>query len=95
MRERGKESGKSEGPPGMGGIVLAISPHAKASRLAHGLLGRENLAKRQRQGKQMTEEPQEGLTGAPFHRVTDWHAIDWESANHTVRRLQARIVARP
>jgi RNA-directed DNA polymerase len=30
--------------------------------------------------------------GASFHRVTDWHAIDWESANHTVRRLQARIV---
>ncbi len=40
----------------------------------------------------MTEEPQEGSTGAPFHGVTDWHAIDWESANHTVRRLQARIV---
>jgi RNA-directed DNA polymerase len=30
--------------------------------------------------------------GASFHKVTDWHAIDWESANHTVRRLQARIV---
>src|SRR5256714_7898192 len=40
----------------------------------------------------MTEEPQEGSTGAPFHGVTDWHAIDWKSANHTVRRLQARIV---
>jgi RNA-directed DNA polymerase len=33
--------------------------------------------------------------GASFHGVTDWHAIDWESANHNVRRLQARIVARP
>ena len=43
----------------------------------------------------MTEEPQEGSTGAPFHGVTDWHAIDWKSANHNVRRLQARIVARP
>ena len=30
--------------------------------------------------------------GASFHGVTDWHAIDWESANHNVRRLQARIV---
>ena len=40
----------------------------------------------------MTEEPQEGSTGAPFHGVTDWHAIDWKSANHIVRRLQARIV---
>jgi len=43
-------------------------------------------------GKQMTEDPQEGSTGAPFHAVTDWHAIDWKSANHNVRRLQARIV---
>ena len=41
-------------------------------------------------GKQMTEE--QVSTGAPFHGVTDWHAIDWESANHHVRRLQARIV---
>ncbi len=47
----------------------------------------------------MTVEPPtaEGLsavdtTGASSHRVTDWHAIDWESANHNVRRLQARIV---
>ncbi len=40
----------------------------------------------------MTEEPQKGSTGAPFHGVTDWHAIDWKSANHNVRRLQARIV---
>src|SRR5450759_167611 len=30
--------------------------------------------------------------GASFHGVTDWHAIDWESANHNVRRLQASIV---
>src|SRR5881227_995149 len=40
----------------------------------------------------MTEEPQEGSTGAPFHGVTDWHAIDWHKVNHNVRRLQARIV---
>jgi RNA-directed DNA polymerase len=40
----------------------------------------------------MTEELQEGSTGAPFHEVTDWHAIDWQSAHHNVRRLQARIV---
>src|SRR5438270_9567144 len=30
--------------------------------------------------------------GASFHAVTDWHAIDWKSAQRTVRRLQARIV---
>jgi RNA-directed DNA polymerase len=40
----------------------------------------------------MTEEPQEGSTGAPLHGVTDWHAIDWKSAHRNVRRLQARIV---
>jgi hypothetical protein len=48
-----------------------------------------------KRGKQMTEEPQGGSTGAPFHGVTDWHAIDWKSAHRNVRRLQARIVARP
>ena len=42
-------------------------------------------------GKQMTEELQEVSTGAPFQGVTDWHAIDWQSANHNVRRLQTRI----
>jgi hypothetical protein len=40
----------------------------------------------------MTEDPHKGATGAPFHAVTDWHAIDWKAANHHVRRLQARIV---
>jgi RNA-directed DNA polymerase len=35
---------------------------------------------------------EEVTTGAPFHGVTDWHAIDWKVANHNVRRLQARIV---
>jgi RNA-directed DNA polymerase len=57
------------------------------------------LTKRPQEEKQMTVEPPtaENLsavdaTGASFHGVTDWHAIDWESANHTVRRLQARIV---
>src|SRR5436305_759853 len=40
----------------------------------------------------MTEELQESSTGAPFHGVTDWHDIDWKSANHNVRRLQTRIV---
>ena len=36
--------------------------------------------------------PDVDAAGASFHEVTDWHAIDWESANHHVRRLQARIV---
>ena len=40
--------------------------------------------------EKLSEE--EVATGAPFHGVTNWHDIDWESANHNVRRLQARIV---
>src|SRR5579859_6088764 len=52
----------------------------------------EKLDQTAQKGKQMTEEPQEVSTGAPFHAVTDWHAIDWQSTNHNVRRLQARIV---
>ena len=54
---------------------------------------------RPKEEKQMTVEPPtaENLsavdaTGASFHGVTDWHAIDWKSANHNVCRLQARIV---
>src|SRR5256885_2053734 len=39
----------------------------------------------------MTEE-RKVSTGAPFDGVTDWHAIDWKSANDNVRRLQTRIV---
>jgi len=36
--------------------------------------------------------PDGDATGTSFHGVTDWHAIDWQNVNHTVRRLQARIV---
>jgi len=57
------------------------------------------LTKRPQEEKQMTVAPPTAedisgvdATGASFHGVTDWHAIDWESANHTVRRLQARSV---
>jgi RNA-directed DNA polymerase len=57
------------------------------------------LTKRPEEEKQMTVEPPTAedhsdvdATGASFHGVTDWHAIDWKSANHNVRRLQARIV---
>jgi hypothetical protein len=39
--------------------------------------------------------PDGDATGASSHDVTDWHAINWQKVNHTVRRLQARIVARP
>jgi len=41
--------------------------------------------------KQMTEGPQ-GTTGAVSGEVESWFAIDWQQANHLVKRLQARIV---
>jgi len=39
-----------------------------------------------------TELSEVEAAGASFHEVTDWHAINWASVNHNVRRLQARIV---
>src|SRR5713101_245273 len=39
-----------------------------------------------------TEATDVDAAGASFHRVTDWHAIDWQNVSHNVRRLQARIV---
>jgi RNA-directed DNA polymerase len=42
-----------------------------------------------------TEISEVDAAGASFHGVTDWHAIDWQKVHRNVRRLQARIVARP
>ena len=67
-----------------------ITPRESGQTDARSFMTRR-LDQTTKKGKQMTEEPQEGSTGAPFHGVTDWHAIDWKAANHNVRRLQARI----
>ncbi len=32
------------------------------------------------------------IAGAASRQAVDWHAIDWQKAHETVRRLQARIV---
>lgn len=40
----------------------------------------------------MTAEPS---AGAAFQIVQGWHDIDWHAVQSNVRRLQARIVARP
>ena len=92
-----EESGKSEGLPVMGRIGIESQDHIipreseqTSARSAH---DGNTCGIRPKQEKQMTVEPPtaEGLsavdtTGASFHGVTDWHAIDWESANHNVRR---------
>ncbi len=33
--------------------------------------------------------------GATFQIVKGWHDINWQAVHSNVRRLQARIVARP
>jgi hypothetical protein len=37
----------------------------------------------------------ESPPGASFHEAGAWHTIRWHDVHRTVRRLQARIVARP
>jgi RNA-directed DNA polymerase len=49
----------------------------------------KKFGKRTKEAKQMTAAT---TAGAASHRGDEWHAIDWQKAHHTVRRLQARIV---
>jgi hypothetical protein len=42
-----------------------------------------------KEARQMTANP---IAGAASHKDVDWHAIHWQQAHETVRRLQARIV---
>jgi RNA-directed DNA polymerase len=49
----------------------------------------KNTRKTTEEEKQMTVEQS---TGASFHGITDWHAIEWQKVNKNVRRLQVRIV---
>jgi hypothetical protein len=81
----------------MGRIEGATSPHVQTCRLPQGLSSREHLTKRPKEEKQMTAAIPAGetsldgdATGASFHGVTDWHAIDWQNVNHTVRRRAPR-----
>jgi RNA-directed DNA polymerase len=46
-----------------------------------------------------TETPEttrsDDSVGAASHEAENWHSIEWAKAHRNVRRLQARIVARP
>src|SRR5260221_12235990 len=66
-----------------------ITPRESGQTSAWSFMTR-TLEKTTKEEKQMTAENQPA--GASFHGVTDWSAIDWQQAHHTVRRLQARIV---
>jgi len=81
----------------MGDIILRESGQTSARSFITRMLDKTT-----QEEKQMTAEtpaaehtPDADAAGASFHEVTDWHAIDWQKVNHTVRRPQARIVARP
>ncbi len=65
-------------------------PTAKAGRLPSGLSSRENFGNMTDEEKQMTAET--STAGASSHPTVNWSAINWQTANQTVRRLQVRIV---
>src|SRR6202011_1159474 len=64
------------------------------------LSSQEHLAKRQKEGKQMTgatplaEHPsdKDSPPGASSHEAREWHSIRWHQLHRNVRRLQSRIV---
>jgi hypothetical protein len=37
---------------------------------------------------------EKNATGASFHAETDWHVINWQAVNHTVRRRAPRESSR-
>jgi RNA-directed DNA polymerase len=90
MGWRVKEDGKSEGRAVMGRIgVEAILPHRESGQTSIWSLFTRELEKPTKETKQMMVAQ---ATGAVSHEEVDWHALDWEKAHRTVRRLQARIV---
>src|SRR4028118_1725740 len=94
MALRVAECGKSECSSVMEGIEVATSPHAKAGRLPPVSL-HEKVDEPTKEATQMTAITPTAVdvgTGAASHTEIDWHSINWEQVNQTVRRLQTRIV---
>src|SRR5467141_1666522 len=98
---RAKECGESECHPVM--VWIGVDSQENITLRESGQTSvrsfrTRTLDKTTEEEKQMTAEttsteiPEGDSTGASFHGVTDWHAIDWQAAHHNVRRLQARIV---
>ncbi len=90
-----KEYGKSEGSSVMEEIGVEppsdITPRESGQTSIRSPLTREH-GKPTKEAKQMTVEQ----TGAASHDIVEgWHDIDWKAIHRNVRRLQARIVARP
>jgi RNA-directed DNA polymerase len=86
------EDGKSERQTGMAWIGVAwqhnITLRASGQTSIWSFVTRE-FGKRTKEAKQMTAAQP---AGAASHGGDAWHAIDWQNAHYTVRRLQARIV---
>jgi len=90
-----QEGGESESSSVMGEIGVErpcnITLRESAQTSTRSPLTREH-GKPLKEAKQMTVHP----TGAASHHIVEgWHDIDWKAVHRNVRRLQARIVARP
>jgi len=95
MRMRTKEGGESESSPVMGEIGIASAdkmiPRESEQTSTWSFITR-TFGEPTKEAKQMTVEQ----TGAASHDIVEgWHDIDWKAIHRNVRRLQARIVARP
>src|SRR5579864_4679510 len=74
-------------------IIPRESGQTSARSFMTRILDQTTQEEKQMTAELSTSEPTDkDAAGASFHGVTDWHAIDWQKVNHTVRRLQARLV---
>ena len=95
MGLRAKENGKSEGRPVMEWIGIEsqnnIIPRESEQTSVWSFRTRK-LGKQIQEARQMTANT---FAGAASHSEVNWLTIDWSAVHRNVRRLQARIVARP
>ena len=95
MRLRAKENGKSEGRSVIEWRGIAcqnnIIPHESELTSVWSFRTRK-LGKQIKEARQMRAAT---FAGAASHNEVDWRTIDWSVVHRNVRRLQARIVARP
>ena len=92
---RVKENGKSEGRPVVGWIGVASADNIilrESEQTSVWSFLTRKLDKQTQEAKQMTANT---FAGAASHSGVNWRTIDWSAVHRTVRRLQARIVARP
>ncbi len=75
--------------PDRGCASRNITPRASVQTSIGSFITRE-IGKPTQEAKQMTAHHRGA--GAASREQLDWHAIDWQTVQHNVRRLQVRIV---